>query len=58
MQQQPNPVFNIPQHRVNIKYYDSGSILIQGRTSLGGVDCQELNVHFAKVVNVSGMWSC
>ena len=22
MQRQPNPIFNIPQHRVNIKYYD------------------------------------
>ena len=21
-QRQPNPIFNIPQHQVNIKYYD------------------------------------
>ena len=39
-------------------FTDSGSTPILGRTSPEGFDYQELNVHFAKVVNDSGMWSC
>ena len=50
---------SVGQWNLNMwSFTNSGSTPISGRTSLGGVDCQELNVHFVKVVNVSGMWSC